>query len=78
MYYLSDVRGSDDRVRKMKSFQMEYNSSEGKLRLEEELGTTEDVEMFTELLDNMIRDEEKSKKNNLKPFQWYQKQMRQG
>ena len=59
------MRGSDDRVKKMKNFQMYFNSLEGKLRLEEELGTTEDVEIFNEVLDNMIRDEEKSKNNNL-------------
>ena len=54
------MRGSDDRVREMKSFQRLCNSSEGKLKLEQTLGTTEDVEMLTEVLDDMIRDEEKS------------------
>ena len=43
----------------MKNLQMYCNSSEGKLRLEQKLGTTEDVELFTEVLDKMIRDEEK-------------------
>ena len=58
------MRGSDDRVREMKNLQMYCNSSEGKLRLEQKLGTSEDVELFNELLDHMIRGEEKSTKNN--------------
>ena len=49
----------------MKNLQMYCNSSEGKLRLEQKLGTTENVQIHNEVLDNMIRDEEKSKKNNL-------------
>ena len=55
------MRGSDDQIREMKSFQMLFNSSEGKLMLEQTLGTTEDVEIHNEVLDDMIRDEEKCK-----------------
>ena len=58
------MRGSDDQIREMKSFQMLFNSSEGKLMLEQTLGTTEDVEIHNEVLDDMIRDEEKCKNNN--------------
>ena len=52
-------------MREMKNLQMVCNSSEGKLMLEQKLGTTEDVEMFTEVLDNMIRDEEKGEDKNI-------------
>ena len=52
-------------MREMKSLQMVCNSSEGKLMLEQKLGTFEDVEIHNKVLDNMIKDEEKSKKNNL-------------
>ena len=44
---------------------MVCNSSEGKLMLEQTLRTTENVQLHNEVLDNMIKDEEKSKKNNL-------------
>ena len=43
----------------MKSLQMICNRSEGKLWLEQKLGTSENVKIFNEVLDNMIRDGEK-------------------
>ena len=61
---LSDVRESDDRVREMKNLQILCNNSEGKLMLEQRLGRNQDVKLVTEVLDNMIRDEEKGEDQN--------------